>query len=74
MPTTHCVRCRKQLGAHFEFMRRAQDGSMISSVSLCSLICSAHYVYEQAVMAGFKLALGAQGMIAQVKTWLKGSG
>lgn len=73
MPTIFCVRCKKQLGAHFEFVRKAVDGSTLSSVSLCSLVCAAHYVYEQTVMAGFKLALGAQGMIAQVKTWLKGS-
>lgn len=72
MPTLNCIRCRKQLGAHFEFVRKAADGSTVSSVSLCSLICAAHYVYEQAVMAGFKLALGAQSVLTRAREWIAG--
>lgn len=74
MPTINCVRCRKQLGPYFELARKNSDGSTISSVSICSLICLTQYAYEQATLAGFKLVVGAQGLVAQVRGWLKGGG
>jgi len=67
-----CAHCGRDLASHFQINRVEADGTLKSSVAICSFICMAQWAYSQGLMRGMQGAFAAKSAFDKLRALFKG--